>query len=593
MYMNIQECDILSTLLEAPCENQRQVSERCGHSLGIVNRCVRSLTQAGYLDGQMQPTEKAVQLSQALSPRRAVILAAGFGLRMIPVNREIPKGLLIVQGTPLVERLIGQLQAVGIYEIYLVVGFMKEQYEYLIDKYGVKLLVNAHYATKNNLHSLQCAAAHLENAYILPCDLWFARNPFRRHELYAWYMVSDQTSEDSTVHLTRKRDLTVLPSHTQGDAMVGVTYLCGTAPAALAQRLNQLCQDPRQDNAFWEEALYTSGKTLLLPGRVFPAAEVTEINTYEQLRSLDRDSNHLKSDAMVLLTQILNVPAQDIQDITVLKKGMTNRSFLFTCHGKKYIMRIPGEGTNHLVNRQQEAAVYQAIAQKGICDHVLYINPENGYKIVEFLENARACDASCPADVQRCMAFLRSFHEKGLTVEHTFDIFQQIDYYESLRGGASVYRDYGETKALVWSLKPFLEQQAAPYTLTHIDAIADNFLFVPTPDGTEALYLIDWEYAGMQDAHVDIAMFAIYGLYDREQLDKLIAWYFPEGCSPETVWKIYGYVACCGLLWSNWCEYKRSLGTDFGAYSLAQYRYAKDYGRLVKAWLEEGGKPHV
>jgi thiamine kinase-like enzyme len=92
---------------------------------------------------------------------------------------------------------------------------------------------------------------------------------------------------------------------------------------------------------------------------------------------------------------------------------------------------------------------------------------------------------------------------------------------------------------------------------------------------------------------VDIAMFAIYGLYDREQLDKLIAWYFPEGCSPETVWKIYGYVACCGLLWSNWCEYKRSLGTDFGAYSLAQYRYAKDYGRLVKAWLEEGGKPHV
>ena len=85
----------------------------------------------------------------------------------------------------------------------------------------------------------------------------------------------------------------------------------------------------------------------------------------------------------------------------------------------------------------------------------------------------------------------------------------------------------------------------------------------------------------MQDPHVDIAMFCIYSLYDREQVDRLIGQYFTEGCPEGTRIKIYCYIAVCGLLWSNWCEYKRSLGVEFGEYSLRQYRYAKDYYRIA------------
>ena len=81
----------------------------------------------------------------------------------------------------------------------------------------------------------------------------------------------------------------------------------------------------------------------------------------------------------------------------------------------------------------------------------------------------------------------------------------------------------------------------------------------------------------MQDPHVDIAMFCIYALYEREQIDATINAYFTEGCSEKIRVKIYAYIAICGLLWSNWCEYKRSLGVEFGEYSLRQYRYAKEY----------------
>ena len=86
----------------------------------------------------------------------------------------------------------------------------------------------------------------------------------------------------------------------------------------------------------------------------------------------------------------------------------------------------------------------------------------------------------------------------------------------------------------------------------------------------------------MQDPHLDIAMFCIYSLYNKEQVDQLISLYFTEGCPDAIRIKIYCYIASAGLLWSNWCEYKSHLGVDFGEYSLRQYRYAKEYYRIVQ-----------
>ncbi len=182
----------------------------------------------------------------------------------------------------------------------------------------------------------------------------------------------------------------------------------------------------------------------------------------------------------------------------------------------------------------------------------------------------------------------RDFHQCKLKVGHEFDLFGQIAFYESLwKGAPSVYRDYGNTREKIFSLEAYIRKYAAKKVLTHIDAVPDNFLFCTGADGEQEIRLIDWEYAGMQDPHVDIAMFCIYSLYDRQQIDRLIQAYFPEGCRREIRIKIYAYIAVCGLLWSNWCEYKRSLGVEFGEYSLRQYRYAKEYYKIVQEELEK------
>lgn len=585
--MNIAECNILMELQRSGSTSQRALARAVGHSLGVVNRSLKALHEAGYIDDGCRPTEKAAAELRARQPRQAVILAAGAGMRMIPLNMEVSKGLLEVNGEVLIERLIRQLQEVGIRKIYVVVGFMKEKYEYLMDAYGVELIVNPEYAVKNNLHSLYLAREHLTNAYVIPCDSWCSHNPFSREELYSWYMVTDRFDHDSSVRVSHKGELMAVPKGTAGNSMIGICYLTQPDSDTVCTRLEAMNAEPRYDDVFWEETLRDKGR-MIVPARLMDAGEIVSIKTFEQLRELDSQSDHLKSEAIRTICDALHADMEEITQVTVLKKGMTNRSFLFSCKGKRYIMRIPGEGTAQLVDRRHEAAVYQAIREKNICDDIAYISPDNGYKITEYLADARVCNPEKAEDVRRCMQRLREFHELRLTVTHTFDIFGQIEFYESLWNGApSIYKDYRQTKENVFSLRGYIDAHVQERVLTHIDAVPDNFLFVKRDDGSEEIRLIDWEYAGMQDPHVDIAMFCIYALYDRRQVDETIAAYFPDGCSETVRLKIYCYIAACGLLWSNWCEYKWTLGVEFSEYSLRQYRYAKEYYRIVRDTLEQ------
>ena len=581
--MNAQDREILLTLAQTRYQSQRALAHDSGYAIGTVNQTLRSLTAEGYLNEHQELTWKSQQLLSENKPQSAVILAAGYGLRMVPINTETPKGLLEVDGQPLIERLILQLQEVGVRKIYVIVGFMKEQYEYLIDSYGVELIVNREYGSKNNLHSLKRAARHLDNAYIVPCDLWCRSNPFRSHELYSWYMVSTDPDPDSTVRVNRKKELVTVSDSRPGNRMVGIGYLTRGEAEVVREKLDRFSRDRRYDDAFWEEVLYEKDR-MLPAARLVDGGAVVEINTYEQLRELDNKSIQLHNRSLSAVAKAMGVRVDEITNIEALKKGMTNRSFLFSCRGQKYIMRIPGEGTGQLINRAQEAAVYAQLNGQGICDDIFHIDPESGFKITRYFEGARVCDPLEETDLHRCMDKLRSFHQLGLKVEHSFDIFGQIEFYESLwNGRTSVYRDYEKTKEKVLSLRSYIEQHAGSYVLTHIDAVPDNFLFVSDGDGAEQIRLIDWEYAGMQDPHVDIAMFCIYALYDRHQVDHLIDLYFENACSRENRIKIYCYIACCGLLWSNWCEYKQQLGVEFGEYSLRQYRYAKDYYRIAQA----------
>ncbi|ETA74616.1 phosphotransferase [Ligilactobacillus equi] len=581
--MNEKEKMILRYLVNHEQEKitQRELAQKLSLSLGTANEILHKLKSQGYLTRDLDIIREKIPFSK---PKRAIILAAGYGMRMVPLNMEFPKGVIEVKGETLIERLIKQLQAVGITDITVIVGFMKEKYEYLIDMYNVKLKVNRYYTERKNLYSLAlaCQEADLTDSYIIPCDIYAKNNPFSEYELNSWYMVSQDQVYNTDVILNRKLHLKKVKNGQLGNRMVGIAYLNQSDGQLLTDRLKDYVQQVRYNDEYWESILEDK-QEYVIAGRLVSSDEVIEINTYEELRDFDNNSNQLNNELINLIADVLKVNRNQIEQIELLKKGMTNRSFKFICQDKRYIMRIPGEGTGELINRQKEAQVYQVIAQHQIGENVCYINPNNGYKLTEFIENTCSCDSRKQTDLEICMGLLRNFHQLNLKVDFEFDLFGMVEFYEKLRQRSSNYRDYTEIKRRVLQLKDYIDVVKKEYVLCHIDANEDNFLL--KPDGSA--FLIDWEYAAMQDPDVDIAMFAIYSMYNRQQLDNVIDTYYQGQCDRETRLKIYAYVAVCGLLWSNWCEYKNSLGVDFGEYSLMQYRYAKEYSKLVLDILEE------
>lgn len=580
-FVNVFDFEVLRQIVLKEATNQRDLSRMTGYSLGRINKSISALKSNWYLDNQLNITKKTVDMIANMKPKSAIILAAGYGLRMIPLCRDIPKALLEVKGSPLIERLIEQLHEADVYDISIVVGYKKEQFEYLIDKYNVHLVVNSDYHTKNNLHSLSLVSKKLNNSYIVPCDIWCENNPFSKVELYPWYMVTDKMIPQSRIKSNRSSELIRIPDNENGNREIGIAYVTEDKAEIIKEKIVALKNADTYQNAFWEKAAL-SGKKMILNAKIIPDETVYEINTYDDLIHCDMESSSLESEYINIICESLHAEKQEIYNIESLKAGMTNRSFLFNCAGQKYIFRIPGEGTDKLINRREEYEVYQQIKDRGICDEVIYMNPDNGYKITKFIESSRNCDAYNEADVRACMRFLKEFHQLRLTVGHEFNLFNQIEYYEGLRGGHSDYYDYRTVKDHVFGLKSFIGSLDKDYCLTHIDAVPDNFILT----GND-IHLIDWEYAAMQDPHVDIAMFAIYSLYDKQQTDSLIDIYFEGKCDINTRAKIYAYVAVCGLLWSNWCEYKRKLGVEFGEYSLRQYRYAKDYYKYAKELIDQ------
>lgn len=509
--------------------------------------------------------------------RQAIILAAGYGTRMVPINVNRSKGLLKVNGEPLIERIIRQLHEVNITNITIVVGYMKEQYDYLVNKYSIHLLDNTHYDTRNNIYSLYLVKEKLRDSYIIPCDIWFKHNPFSKKEKNSWYLFSDKLTNHS--HWRISNGLNVYHTDELGNRMIGIAYLNSKDAMTISDRLTSEINNKNYDK-YWEDTLSKNNK-FLIAGRFIPNSEHAEINSYEELLETDSHSEHLQNKAIQVIEKTLNIDKSDIHNIHTLKKGMTNRSFIFTVKNNRYIMRIPGEGTDKLVDRKEEYDVYQQIKDEPYTETILYLNPKNGYKLSRFLENTRDSNENNWEDVAKCMNLLRMMHSQKFKVKHTFDIWKQIKFYGQLRDIPSKHKDFDVVQKDVFKLKKFIRANIRRWTLCHIDSVADNFLI----NDEGKVFLIDWEYAGMQDPDLDIAMFAIYVGYNRKQFDKLINIYYQNKCDKITRYKIYGYAAAGGMLWSNWCEYKESLGLDFGAYPIIQYNYAKNYSKLVLNYL--------
>lgn len=588
MYRTIYIC---REIYKNPSISQRELSKKLFISLGLTNKLINQAIDSGYIyrkEDCLSLTDTGTNLLKEKKVDNAVIIAAGFGSRFVPLTYETPKGLLKVYGERMVERQIKQLHEAGITDITIVVGYLKEKFEYLIDKFDVKLLYNPEFHNKNTLATIYHARKLLygKNTYILSSDNWIRNNVYNTYEPDSWYCSVHMEGKTKEWCLSsNKKDVITDISIGGRDSFVmyGPVYMSREFSNIFLKELEKYYFTSGTEEYYWENVLMdiinNNPNNISLPNIYInkqPSDNIYEFENLAELREFDEKYNHSSDNfAMSLISSIFNIQESKITDIRCLKSGMTNNSFLFKIENKSYICRIPGTGTDLLINRSNEYDSYMAVKTLNITENIIYFNRENGYKISEFYENSRNSNPHDMDDMEKCMNILRKLHSCKAQVKHDFNIYERIEFYENLcnKNGEIPFEDYSDIKSKMKSLYDILSKLNRTKVLAHIDSVADNFIFTDNDD----IKLIDWEYAGMADPIIDVSMASIYSYYDKEEALRLLELYLKSSPDKNELFIFYSYMALGGFLWALWAIYKSGLGEIFGDYTLKMYRYAKDF----------------
>ena len=574
-----------------PRQTQRQMAKSLGISLGKCHGLIRTAVTDGYLTedgGILALTDAGEALLNNFRMENAVILASGIDVRFVPFTHETPKSLMEIEGERIIERQIRQLHARGITDITVVVGYLAERFEYLTDKYGVNLIFNPEYATKHNVASLYLTRHLLGNTYLLIGDHWMWENLFQEYEPSPWFCCHWHEGPTSAWTAQTNGHRRILSLRRGGrDRLALRGPVCFTRE--LSQKLSKLIEQEYQsglESERWETAMMGHFDALAIYAHVRHPDMVQSFHTLEELRDFDlqyaeQSGNH----NLRQIAAIFEVPEGLIRGLQWLDVGMANRSFRFELDGKAYIYRIPGAGSESLVIRRQEAAVYKAIASLNISDEVVHLDPVSGVKVSRFYENTGHVSMDDWQQIEDAMTMLRRLHSAALHVKHSFDIEEKLERFEALceRLGCVRFEDYGETRRRLEAPLRYIRERGGERVLCHMDAAHVNFLV-----GTNgALRLLDWEYAGLCHPLADVAMFGVFGSFTQTQTDRLLTLYLGREPTRHERLLCYSYCACGGLLWSLWAEYRQYLGEDFGAYAMQQYRAAKDYARIFERTMED------
>lgn len=581
--------EVLNALRKAPGASQRDVASVSGLSLGTVNSTLKSLQEEGLVeDGK--PSASGMEGLAPYKVDNAVILAAGLSSRFAPISYEKPKGVFKVRGEVLIERQIEQLHDAGIEDITVVVGYKKEYFFYLRKKYGVTLVNNDEYASRNNNGSLWRVRERLGNTYVCSSDDYFTQNPFDAYVFKAYY--SAQYAEGETKEWCMEtgaggRITKVTVGGADSWYMLGHVYF----DRAFSQRFVKILEEeygrPETTDMLWEDLYVEHIKELDMVLRPYPAGVINEFDSLDELRAFDPHFlENVDSEIFDNIVAILGCTKAEIHDVYPLKQGLTNLSCHFATNDGEYVYRHPGIGTELLINRAGEVAAQKVAKQLGIDETFIHEDPERGWKISRFIPNCKNLDPHDPVQVARAMQMARSLHESGVTVETTFDFYQEAKRYESLllEKGPIDIPGYAEDAADADALEAFVVADGAPKCLSHNDFFMLNFLI----DEADKYYLIDWEYSGVSDYANDFGTFCVCCQLSPEEIDAALEAYF--GRKPTRAERAHNlaHIALAGWCWYLWSLLKEAEGDFVGEWLYIYYNYGREYlTRALELYKEE------
>ena len=270
----------------------------------------------------------------------------------------------------------------------------------------------------------------------------------------------------------------------------------------------------------------------------------------------------------------------DIFNIAVIKAGLTNVSFVFSANGVRYVYRHPGGTAGHLVNRETEVFAQNVAKELGVDKSVIHID-KTGWKLSYYVENMVDCDfLNNNEQLYKAMEYIRKMQSSE--VNETVKVFDTVGEAKKLmeiacNSKGNLFEEFADLIEKVERLNIYVEEDlnrmGTKKVLCHNDTYEPNYL--ATEDGD--LYLIDWEYAGVNDPANDIACILCRADYTDEEIEKYLKAYFNRDLTAEEHRHYIAYIAICGFYWFCWGLYKGSVGDDDGFFFLPAYRNCKRY----------------
>lgn len=562
---------------------QRQLAEELDLSLGTINTLLKKLKEEKWVDEEHHLTELGQKVLEPYRVENAIIMAAGMSSRFAPLSYEIPKGLLQVKGERLIEREIRQLQEAGIEDITVIVGYLQEKMFYLAEKFGVKIVVNNDYYKYNNCSSLMLVKDQLSNTYICSSDNYFEENPFEQYIYRGYYstiFAEGQTDEYCAIEDSNHTIIDIQIGGENTWAMVGHVYFDRAFSEKFKEVLETEFKHEPYREQLWEDYYSRHVEELLLEARHYSADIVKEFDSLDELRQFD-ERYLVNTDSAIIdnICKTLKCVPSDVVNIKPLKDGLTNTSFSFDCLGKKYVYRHPGRGTENYIDRASEAASMEIAAKLKIDRTFVAMNKNEGWKISEFIPNAKQLDYDNWDDVTKAMDLLRCLHQSGEKTGHSFDQFEGInDFREKLKARNRFEFDgLEELDETVSILKNYLQNDPKQVVLCHGDSYSPNFLLNEAGE----MSLIDWEYSGMGEPAGDLGTFIACSNYTVEDAEKVLEIYLQEVPDKKTKRHYLAYVAVTSYYWFLWALFQESVGKPVGEFLYIWYRYTKQYGQLA------------
>ncbi|WP_342433593.1 NTP transferase domain-containing protein [Neobacillus sp. FSL H8-0543] len=615
----MQKFQMLITLSKNPEITQRSLAKLCNLSVGKVNYTLNQLaeekliisqnegktrcyllTQAGidYLKNeldQLHETRVRLHNNERRTVKQAVILAAGEKAEF-----DRPACLLPIKDTTLLERTITILENQGIEKIIIVTGYKKEAFgkaEFLNDKTNIHFVENPRYLWTGSMYSLAAAAEYITDDFILfEDDILIEERAISEvldHPGRDCVLITKESGsgDDAFIELHNGFLFKISKDIHQLNSIDG--EMTGITKFSYEVYQEMLCFYGKNKNPYVNYEYLLLDVSRKIDIGILKIADLiwAEIDDREQhSKVLDKfypllmakEAEFKERELKQVVADALKIDVDMVGSVEALG-GLTNRNFKVTIGEEEFAARIPGKGTEQYINRLDEKVNTEVANKLGIQPEVIYFNEHSGLKIVRFIPNAETLNPQTGKredNLTQVAAIFNKLHTSGESFRSVFSVFEKTGEYEAviaeLKG--KLFDGHEEVRQQVMELQEYYQSLNIPLVPCHVDPLAENFV----KSGNDKMYLIDWEYSGMNDPLWDIAAYIIEAELSPSEEKLFLLEYFEGVVTRESEEQLLINKIFVDFLWTLWALMKEAGGEDFGSYGITRFNRAKGFLQQFK-----------